>query len=90
MKNLEKEIRAVAAMLRDKQNGVLPDVVTVEITPEFLEKIADELASIKKRLSKENYRSVFDWDKNKNPHTSSGDALWKHVQHKAADNQPDF
>lgn len=87
MKNLEKQIRAAAAILRDKQNGVLPDVVTIEITPEFLEKIADELASIKKRLSKESYRETFDWEKTKNPHASSGEALWKHVQHKDVNNQ---
>lgn len=93
MKNIEKQIRAVAAVLRDKQNGTLPDAVTVEITPEFLENIADELESLKKQLANNKYRETFGIEKIKKqqgPHDPSGDSIWKNVRGKSLYDKPDF
>lgn len=96
MKNIEKQIRAVAAVLRDKQNGTLPDAVTVEITPEFLENIADELESLKKQLANNKYRETFGIEKIKKqqgpqgPHDLSGDSIWKNVRGKGLYDKPDF
>ena len=96
MKNIEKQIRAVAAVLRDKQNGTLPDAVTVEITPEFLENIADELESLKKQLANNKYRETFGIEKIKKqpgpqgPHDPYGDSIWKHVRSKGSYDKPDF